>query len=152
MRSRRRNDLGNPWSIRVTEIDKRTENDHSKKYANMGQNISRNIAIRDASGECQERDKRARAGGHGKSERVEGSLLKIPCSCFVSYLALFLLVLNDRACVSLVLHRPSHCRYDDAAGELDNRQRDSEEIEDGRAQQFDYGQEDDVIDRNLARQ
>jgi hypothetical protein len=77
MRSRRRNDLGDLWSIRVREIDEHTENDHSKEYAEMGQNISRNIAIRDVSGECQERDKRARARGHGKCERVEGSLLKI---------------------------------------------------------------------------
>jgi hypothetical protein len=40
MRSRRRNDLGDLWSIRVAEIDEHAENDHSKKYANMGQNIS----------------------------------------------------------------------------------------------------------------
>src|ERR1017187_9297453 len=152
VRSRRRNDLGDLWSIRVAEISEHTENHHSKKYANMGLNISRNITIRDVSGECQQRDKRPRARGYGKGEWIERCLLKVLCPCFGSYLALLLLVLNNRACIPLVQYRPSHRRYHNAAGELDDRQRDSEELENGRAQKFNDGQKDDVIDCDLARQ
>ena len=47
MRGRRRNDLGDLWSIGVAEIDQHTENDHGKKHADVGLKISRNIAIRD---------------------------------------------------------------------------------------------------------
>jgi len=40
MRSRRRNDLGDLWSIRIAEIDEHTKNDYSKKHPNVRQNVS----------------------------------------------------------------------------------------------------------------
>jgi len=80
----------------------------------------------------------------GKVNGVKGSLLKLLFPRFVSNLVSFLLVPNIRACIPLVQYRPSHRRYHNAAGELDNRQRDSKEVENGCAQKFNDGQKDDV--------
>jgi hypothetical protein len=58
-------------------------------------------------------------------------------SRLVAHLGLLLLVSGNSACVPFVQYRPSHRRDDDAAGKLDDGQRDAEEIENGRAQQLD---------------
>jgi hypothetical protein len=52
----------------------------------------------------------------------------------------------------LVQHTPAHGRDDHAARELDDGQRDAEEIEDGRAQQLENRKENDVVDGDAARQ
>lgn len=118
----------------------------------MRQNILAQFGIGDVCTERKHADERARPGSNGKRKRVERAFLKMPCIHHISRLGFLLLILRIRGIAFLIQQAPCHRRDDDAAGELDNWQRDAEEFEDGRARQLDRREEDDVIDGNFARQ
>ena len=65
---------------------------------------------------------------------------------------LLLFVAGAGAGARLIQHTPAHSRNDHAAGELDDGQRDAEEIEDGCAQQLKNRKENDVVDGDAARE
>ena len=70
----------------------------------------------------------------------------------VPYIAFFPLLPGSGARVSFIQDGPAHSCDDDAAGQLNDGQRNAKEFENGRAEQFNDCQEDDVIDCDSARQ
>src|SRR5208282_2950773 len=74
------------------------------------------------------------------------------CVGFAALAGLFLLVAKIGAGASLIQDGPSHGRDHQATGKLDDGQRDAEELEDGRAQYLEHAEENDVTERDAARQ
>ena len=106
-------------------------------------------------GVCAQRqhdDDAARAGGYGKGKRIKCSLLQAVISGFNIACHLFLRLIDRGLRVFLIQKRPAHGGQYKASRDLDNRQRDAEEAEHGRAKQLDDGEEEDRIDRNAAGQ
>ncbi len=136
-------DLG---SVGVAEINQHAEDNYRKKHSEMRQEIVGKILVRDVCGDGEQPHEGARPRGDGKGEGVEDAFFKMTGVRLGAFSSLFLLFASVYAGVALVQHCPTHGGDDDAAGELDDGQRDSEEIEDGRAGHLKNPEEDDVVD------
>ena len=144
--------LGDPGGVGVAEIDQNAEDNDSDKYAKVGQDVVGQVLFRDVRGDGEQCDKRARPRGDGKGEGIEDSLFEMTCignmaitglavlACFLFFLA------GSCASAALIEHAPSHGGNDDAAGKLDDGQRDAEEAEDDSARDFKNAKKHDVVD------
>jgi len=145
-----RNDLGDPGCIGIAEVDQQTEDNDGEEDSDVGENVFCDNPFRDMRSKGEDGNQSARAGGYWKCVWVKGLLFQIFRARFVTDIRLFLLVPRVGGCVFLIEHRPPHGGDNDAAGELNDGQRDAKEVEDARAEQFNNGQKDDVIDGDSA--
>ncbi len=143
-------DSGDLRRVGVAEVHQGAEDDDGDQDADVAEDVARQVAIGDLGGQGEHDDQCSRAGGDGKGEGIERLLFEGALAHLGVEFGVFLLVARGLAGVLLVEHGPADGGDDDAARELHDGQRDAEEAQDGRAQQLDDGEEDDVVDGDAA--
>lgn len=147
---RGRDGFGYSWRIGIANINCRAKDEDGDQQTEVTEDVVFYRSAGESGAEGQHGDQGARARGDWKCEWVEGLIVQVPrIGCLID-LDLFALAAGTRFGVLLVQHRPSNARDHYPARNLNDGQRDTEEIENRRSQEFDDGQKNDVVDRNLA--
>jgi len=136
--------------VGVAEIDEAAERDGGDEEADVSEDGVGDRWLRGVDGEGEHDDDAAWACGDGKGERIEGFVLQAVDlvlgdgrdGCFS--------LLGVGGAVFLVQQRPADHRDYDAAGDLHDGKRDAEEGEEGGADEFDDGEEDNCVDGDAA--
>jgi hypothetical protein len=130
--------------VAVTEEDEEAEDENGGQDGTVREDVFRERFGRGVGAEGEHDDDAGGVDGDGKGEGVKDFLIDVAVSGWDDVGG------SARRGVTLVEQGPSHGGEDEATGDLDDRERDSEESEESGAHEFDDEEEEDSVEGNLA--